>query len=210
MRAMVLHQPREPLRLETRPIPRPDAGIVDGDLPAVKPATVPGHEIVAEVEAVGEGVSGFGEGQRVGLPWLGYACGVCEFCRGGEENLCDKARFTGYQIDGGFADYALADAGGASAFPFRKVTPMSMPLPCYVRGWSASGHWEWRETGSAWAFTVSARPPTLSRKSRFTRDATSMLSRARVMKRRSRLLARLVASGPAPPETDPMLISTQP
>lgn len=127
MRAMVLHRPGEPLRLEIRPVPRPGPGqillrveacgvcrtdlhLIDGELPDPRLPIVPGHEIVGRVAALGEGVSGFTADQRIGVPWLGWTCGSCHFCTGGRENLCDSARFTGYQIDGGYADYTVADA----------------------------------------------------------------------------------------------------
>jgi propanol-preferring alcohol dehydrogenase len=89
---------------------RTDLHIVDGDLPTIRAPIVPGHEIVGRVAEVGAGVTRLARGQRVGVPWLGYTCGVCAFCRGDRENLCDEAAFTGYQIDGGYAEFALADA----------------------------------------------------------------------------------------------------
>jgi propanol-preferring alcohol dehydrogenase len=88
---------------------RTDLHVVDGELPAPKLPLVPGHEIVGRVAAVGREVSRFATGDRVGIPWLGWSCGECRFCRDGRENLCDRARFTGYTIDGGYAEYALAD-----------------------------------------------------------------------------------------------------
>ena len=127
MKAMVLDQPREPLRLVELPVPEPGAGqvlvkvsacavcrtdlhVVDGDLAEPKLPIVPGHEIVGAVVRVGPGVERFRAGERVGIPWLGYTCGACRYCAAGQENLCDRARFTGYQIDGGYAEYTLADA----------------------------------------------------------------------------------------------------
>ncbi len=89
---------------------RTDLHIVDGDLPTIRSPIVPGHEIVGRIAEVGAGVVRLARGQRVGVPWLGYTCGVCAFCRSERENLCDEAAFTGYQIDGGYAEYALADA----------------------------------------------------------------------------------------------------
>ena len=131
MRAMVSRRPGEPLVLEERPEPSPGHGevrlrisacgvcrtdlhVVDGDLPRDGPV-VPGHEIVGRVEALGEGVSGFALGMRVGVPWLGHACGHCAYCVDGRENLCDAPRFTGYTRDGGFASHVVADA--AFCFP---------------------------------------------------------------------------------------------
>ena len=127
MRAMVLHRPGEALRLESRPVPRPGPGqilirveacgvcrtdlhLIDGELPEPRLPIVPGHEIVGRVVLTGDGVAGFQAGQRVGVPWLGWTCGTCRYCTSGRENLCDTARFTGYQIDGGYADYTVADA----------------------------------------------------------------------------------------------------
>ena len=127
MRAMVLHRPGERLRLADLPAPEPAAGqillrvkacavcrtdlhVIDGELPEPKLPIVPGHEIVGEVMRAGPGVDWFSAGERVGIPWLGYTCGRCRYCASGQENLCDQARFTGYQIDGGYAEYAVADA----------------------------------------------------------------------------------------------------
>ncbi len=127
MHAMVLDAPGH--ALERRAVPRPEAGpgqvlvrvsacavcrtdlhVVDGDLTEPKRPIVPGHEIVGRVVAAGEGAEKFSEGERVGIPWLGWTCGRCRYCRAGQENLCPEARFTGYQIDGGYADYTVADA----------------------------------------------------------------------------------------------------
>jgi propanol-preferring alcohol dehydrogenase len=127
MRCMQLDRPGEPLRLAERPVPQPGNGelmlavsacgvcrtdlhVVDGDLQHPKLPIVPGHEIVGRVAAVGQGVSGFTIGERVGVPWLGATCGVCPYCRDGAENLCDTPVFTGYTRDGGFATHAVADA----------------------------------------------------------------------------------------------------
>ena len=89
---------------------RTDLHVVDGDLTEPKLPIVPGHEIIGRVVASGEGVEAFAAGERVGIPWLGWTCGECRYCRSGQENLCPNARFTGYQIDGGYADYTVADA----------------------------------------------------------------------------------------------------
>jgi propanol-preferring alcohol dehydrogenase len=88
---------------------RTDLHVVDGELPDPKLPLIPGHEIVGAVVEQGEGADRFPVGDRVGVPWLGWTCGVCEYCRGGRENLCDRARFTGYQIDGGYAELTVAD-----------------------------------------------------------------------------------------------------
>jgi propanol-preferring alcohol dehydrogenase len=122
---MVLEEMGRPLRLRDVPIPQPAAGqvllkvracgvcrtdlhIVEGDLPAPHLPRILGHQIVGTVEAKGESVTRFAVGERVGVPWLGYTCGTCRYCRRDQENLCDNARFTGYDVDGGFAEYAAA------------------------------------------------------------------------------------------------------
>ncbi len=127
MRAMVLEKPGSPLLMRERPLPVPAGGeillavaacgvcrtdlhVADGELPHPKLPLVPGHEIVGRVTALGEGVSGFALGERVGVPWLGGTCGVCPYCRSGRENLCDHPVFTGYTRDGGFASHTVADA----------------------------------------------------------------------------------------------------
>jgi propanol-preferring alcohol dehydrogenase len=127
VQAMVLSSAGRALERRTLPLREPAAGellirvracgvcrtdlhVVDGELRVPKLPLVPGHEIVGTVEALGRSVERFRVGERVGVPWLGFTCGVCEFCRAGRENLCEQARFTGYQIDGGYADYTLADA----------------------------------------------------------------------------------------------------
>jgi propanol-preferring alcohol dehydrogenase len=89
---------------------RTDLHIVDGELPNPKLPLVPGHEIVGYVIGLGPGVEPFKVGDRIGIPWLGRTCGECAFCRSGRENLCDQARFTGYTLDGGYAEYVVADA----------------------------------------------------------------------------------------------------
>jgi alcohol dehydrogenase, propanol-preferring len=127
MRAMVLERPGSPLVMRERPVPAPAAGgilvdvaacgvcrtdlhVVDGELPDPKLPIIPGHEIVGRVAMIGDGVGGLAVGQRVGVPWLGYTCGVCPYCRTGRENLCDFPLFTGYTRDGGYATHAVVDA----------------------------------------------------------------------------------------------------
>ena len=127
MRAMVLDAPKQPLQLRDLPKPQPDAEqilvrvstcavcrtdlhIVDGELSEPKLPLIPGHEIVGHVEESDTTVKKFREGDRVGIPWLGWTCGECKFCRSDRENLCDRARFTGYNIDGGYAEFVVADA----------------------------------------------------------------------------------------------------
>jgi propanol-preferring alcohol dehydrogenase len=127
MHAMVLPAPGAPLRFEQREIPLPERGevrikvaacgvcrtdlhVVDGELPDIAYPIVPGHEVVGRVDALGPDVSSLHIGERVGVPWLGYTCGECSYCRSGRENLCDRPRFTGYTRDGGFATHLIADA----------------------------------------------------------------------------------------------------
>ena len=147
MLAMTLEQAGTPLRaIECAP-PEPEPGqvliriracgvcrtdlhVVDGELPEPKLPLVPGHEIVGTVEAVGAGVERLRVGDRVGVPWLGWTCGTCEFCRSGRENLCDRARFTGYQIDGGYAEYTVADERFCFAVPPEFDDHQAAPLMC--------------------------------------------------------------------------------
>lgn len=133
MRAMQLDAPGRPLRMAERPMPEPGQGqlriaivacgvcrtdlhVVDGDIHGKLPI-VPGHEIVGRIEAMGDGVAGFDEGQRVGIPWLGHTCGACPYCRSQRENLCDDPLFTGFTRDGGFATHCIADARYCFAIP---------------------------------------------------------------------------------------------
>jgi propanol-preferring alcohol dehydrogenase len=109
---------------------RTDLHLVDGELPDPVLPIIPGHEIVAEVVACGPGVTEHAVGARVGVPWLGETCGHCNFCTTGRENLCAEARFTGYQIDGGYADYVLANASYCLALPDRYDDVASAPLLC--------------------------------------------------------------------------------
>ena len=109
---------------------RTDLHVVDGDLPEPTIPIVPGHEIVGRIERVGEQVKKFAPGDRVGIPWLGWSCGTCEFCRAARENLCRHARFTGYQINGGYAEYAVADARFCFALPAMYDDPHVAPLLC--------------------------------------------------------------------------------
>jgi propanol-preferring alcohol dehydrogenase len=109
---------------------RTDLHIVDGELTGGDIPVVPGHEIVGRVEAVGDGVTHLALGDRVGIPWLGYACGTCDYCVSGRENLCPSARFTGYTIDGGYSDYAVADARFAFKLPDGFSDVDAAPLMC--------------------------------------------------------------------------------
>ena len=148
MRAMTLANPHQPLHLEERAGPprpgphevlirvhacgvcRTDLHIVDGELTSPKLPLVPGHEIVGIVDETGPGVEQLHPGDRVGVPWLGWTCGSCEYCRSGRENLCARARFTGYQIDGGFADYTVAHERFCFPIPARFSDVEAAPLLC--------------------------------------------------------------------------------
>ncbi len=118
------------IRVSACGVCRTDLHIVDGELTEPKLPLIPGHEIVGYVEALGAGVTGLARGDRVGVPWLGFTCGQCAYCRSGRENLCDEARFTGYQIDGGYADYAVADARYCFPLPPGLDDVASAPLLC--------------------------------------------------------------------------------
>lgn len=109
---------------------RTDLHIVDGDLAFPGHPVVPGHEVVGRVRALGDGVSGFTPGQRVGVPWLGWTCGSCADCRAGRENLCTQARFTGWQLPGGYARHLVADARYVFALPARYGDETAAPLLC--------------------------------------------------------------------------------
>ncbi len=149
MRAMQLLEIGKPLRLVSRDIARPAPGqlvlrvsacgvcrtdlhIVDGDLPALDHPIVPGHEVVGHVAEIGASADtdAFSIGQRVGVPWLGWTCGRCRYCRSGRENLCDNARFTGYHLDGGYADYVLADGRYCFPLPDGYSDAEAAPLLC--------------------------------------------------------------------------------
>ncbi|HTZ69921.1 MAG TPA: zinc-dependent alcohol dehydrogenase family protein [Acetobacteraceae bacterium] len=122
---------------------RTDLHVVDGELPDVRAGIVPGHEIVGRVVARGEGAHRFELGARVGVPWLGWVCGVCEFCRRGQENLCPNARFTGYQIDGGYADQTVAHEDFCVPIPDAYDDATAAPLLCAgligYRTWKMAG-----------------------------------------------------------------------
>jgi propanol-preferring alcohol dehydrogenase len=144
---MVLEAPRAPLREADLPRPQPgaeqvllrvhacgvcrtDLHVIDGELTDPKLLLIPGHEIVGTVMEKGERVERFAGGQRVGVPWLGWTCGSCRYCQRGQENLCDRARFTGYQLDGGYAEYTLADNRYAFALPAAYEDAAAAPLLC--------------------------------------------------------------------------------
>jgi len=147
MRAMVLEQSRQPLRELDRPRPVPGPGqvlvrvlacavcrtdlhVVDGELPNPKLPLVPGHEIVGSIVERGVGADRFNVGTRVGIPWLGWTCGTCRFCLGGQENLCPQARFTGYTLDGGYAEFAVADERFCFPIPATFTDVEAAPLLC--------------------------------------------------------------------------------
>ncbi len=147
MRAQVLTAARRPLAAVELPPPRPgpqqvliavracavcrtDLHVIDGELPDPKLPLVLGHEIIGNVVEKGESVDRFAVGNRVGVPWLGWTCGVCEYCRSGRENLCDRARFTGYQIDGGYAELTVADQRYCFAIDPRYGDVEAAPLMC--------------------------------------------------------------------------------
>ncbi|MFO1055556.1 MAG: zinc-dependent alcohol dehydrogenase family protein [Dongiaceae bacterium] len=109
---------------------RTDLHLVDGELPDPKLPVVPGHEVVGRVAALGAGVEGLAIGERVGIPWLGWSCGRCAWCRSGRENLCPEARFTGYQRDGGYAELAIADARYCFPLPDAYADADAAPLLC--------------------------------------------------------------------------------
>jgi propanol-preferring alcohol dehydrogenase len=155
MRAMLLERPHAPLREATLPQPVPGQGqilldvlacgvcrtdlhVADGELPDPKVPLVLGHEIVGRVAGLGPGAERFKVGDRVGVPWLGWTCGVCVYCRSGRENLCDRARFTGWQIDGGYAEQTVADERYCFPLPRSYDDIHAAPLLCAgLIGWRA-------------------------------------------------------------------------
>ena len=147
MRAMRVHAAHTPLRAERLPRPEPGRGqllikvracgvcrtdlhIVDGELAGGKLPLTPGHEIVGTVLGCGAGAGRYRAGERVGVPWLGHTCGECRYCRAGQENLCERARFTGFDLDGGYAEYALADERYCFPIPPQYADAEAAPLLC--------------------------------------------------------------------------------
>ena len=147
MHAMVLHSAQQPLRWTELPRPKPGAGevllqiracavcrtdlhVVDGELKKPKLPLVPGHEIVGVAAETGPGADRFAVGQRVAVPWLGWTCSVCQYCRSGRENLCDQALFTGYTRDGGYAEYTVADQRFCFPIPADYPDAEAAPLLC--------------------------------------------------------------------------------
>ena len=162
MRAMVFRTVGQPLLLREvpRPVPGPgqvlvkvsacgvcrtDLHVLDGELVHPKLPLIPGHEIVGQVEETGEGAGHFQRGERVGIPWLGWTCGKCAYCLSGRENLCDHARFTGYTIDGGYAEFTVADARFCFPLPGGLDDVSSAPLLCA----GLIGYRTLRKTGDA-------------------------------------------------------------
>jgi propanol-preferring alcohol dehydrogenase len=162
MRAMVLEKPRQPLVLRDVPKPNPKAGqllvrvatcavcrtdlhIVDVELPDPKLPLILGHQIVGRIEQIGDQVDRFSVGERVGIPWLGWTDGECVYCRSSRENLCDRARFTGYKIDGGYADFVVADARFCFRLPEQYGDVDVAPLLCA----GMLGYRSYRKTGDA-------------------------------------------------------------
>jgi len=147
MRALRIERPGGPLEVTRIPVPEPGEGelrvrvaacgvcrtdlhLLDGELPDPALPIVPGHQIVGRIDRLGPGVAGFAEGDRVGVPWLGGTCGACRFCAADRENLCDAAVFTGYRRDGGFAEYAVADARYTFPVPDGMEDAEAAPLLC--------------------------------------------------------------------------------
>jgi propanol-preferring alcohol dehydrogenase len=160
--AMILDVPGEPLRVAEVPVPDPGEGqlllrvhccavcrtdlhVVDGELPHPRLPLIPGHQIVGTVEKIGGHAGSFAVGDRVGVPWLGWTDGECRYCHSGRENLCENARFTGYQIDGGYAEYAVAD--GRFCFPIPEGFPDLQAAPLLCAG--LIGHRSLRFAGDA-------------------------------------------------------------
>jgi alcohol dehydrogenase, propanol-preferring len=147
MRGMFFEKPGQLLRQADLPAPKPGSGqllirvracavcrtdlhVVDGELTQPKLPLIPGHEIVGTVEEKGAGVERFQIGDRVGIPWLGWTCGECAYCRAGQENLCDRAKFTGYTLDGGYAEYTVADQRFCFPIPDSYGDAEAAPLLC--------------------------------------------------------------------------------
>jgi len=162
MRAMILDEPKRPLELRDVPKPKPGRGqllvrvstcavcrtdlhVFDGELPNPKLPLILGHQIVGQVEEIGGEISNFAIGDRVGIPWLGWTDGDCAYCRSGRENLCDNARFTGYTIDGGYAEFTVADARYCFHLPERYDDVEVAPLLCA----GLIGYRSYRKTGDS-------------------------------------------------------------
>lgn len=162
MKAMVFTEPGKPMELRDVPVPEPgkdqvririsacgicrtDLHIIDGELDEPNLPLIPGHQIIGLVEKAGKNVSGLKAGDKIGVPWLGWTCGNCEFCKTNRENLCDFAQFTGYHINGGFAEYTVADA--RFCFPVPEVYPEEQAAPLLCAG--LIGYRSYRMTADA-------------------------------------------------------------
>ncbi|MDX1519365.1 MAG: alcohol dehydrogenase catalytic domain-containing protein, partial [Gammaproteobacteria bacterium] len=162
MFAMLLNKIGKPLEYKEIPVPgcahgeilikvdacavcRTDLHICDGDLPEQALPIIPGHEIIGTVVKTGNSVPGFSSGDRVGVPWLAYTCGDCEFCRSGRENLCDQARFTGYHVNGGYAEYTVARPQFVLPIPDGADPVATAPYMCA----GLIGYRSYRMTGEA-------------------------------------------------------------
>ena len=215
MRAMLLEAAGGPLRSAEVPgaepgpgqvrvkvqacgVCRTDLHIVDGELPMRKRPLILGHQIVGVVDKAGSDVTAPVVGDLVGIPWLGWTDGTCRYCLSGRENLCDHAKFTGYDIDGGFAEYAVADHRFAFPIPAGYPVAQAAPLLCAgLIGYRSLSHDRARR--SAWACTATARPRTSSPRWLATKAAGSSRSPGRVTRPPRSSPGRWVRSGPATP-----------
>ena len=220
MLAMLLERQRSELKKVEIPRPAPASGqvlirvgacavcrtdlhIVDGELARPKLPLILGHEIVGVVDQAADGAP-FRTGDRVGVPWLGWTCGVCVYCKSGRENLCDRARFTGYDIDGGYAEYCIADA----RYCFRSPDNTMMPTPrrSSVRGSLGIERCDSlaiQRSRSDWASMASARRRISSRRSRYPVGSACSLSLAAATASRKHSPERWEPSGLARATSDP-------
>ncbi len=227
MRAMVFDGVNPQLELRHLPTPRPgraevligieacgvcrtDLHVVDGELTEPKMPLIPGHEVVGRIEAMGDGVTGLSPGQRVGVPWLGHTCGSCSYCRAGRENLCDEPGFTGYTINGGYAEYCAADAQYVFPMPEHADPVALAPLLCAgligYRSYKLCG-----EVGRLGIYGFGAAAHILSQIARhqgvevyaFTREGDSA---AQGFARELGAVWAGASSGPAPAELDAAII----
>ena len=196
------------IRVEACGVCRTDLHVVDGDLTRPKRPLIPGHEIVGRVADLGSGVSGLASGQRVGVPWLGHTCGACRYCHDGQENLCDAPGFTGYTIDGGYAEYCVADAQFVFALSEDADPVATAPLLCA----GLIGYRSFRACGEAKrsVSTASARRRISCVRSRAIRASTSTPSRARVTRPRRTSHDASARHGRAPHWTNRRSSSTRP
>ena len=217
MRAQLLTQAGHPLAAADLPEPRPAPGqlliavkacavcrtdlhILDGELPEPKLPLVPGHEIVGTVLEKGADAGRFAIGDRIGVPWLGWTCGICDYCKSGHENLCDHARFTGYQIDGGYAELTVADQRYCFAIPTEFGDIEAAPLLCA----GLIGYRTLRLAGDGERIGIYgfARRPISSPRWRATKGGRCSLSPGPAIPRPNTSPARSARSGPAAPTRD--------